>query len=74
MQTFTRIFASSGSQIFPRPGLHLKAGTIIQKDDVFVTLTKPAVIQGKQTTIYGDGQGRDKKEIVYTLSDISWLS
>lgn len=67
---FTGIYSANGSQIFPRAGLVLKAGTIIQKDNAFVTLTKPSMVHGTKTTILGDGQGRDKKEIVFSIVEI----
>tara|TARA_R110000868_G_scaffold203167_1_gene450989 strand:+ start:634 stop:849 length:216 start_codon:yes stop_codon:yes gene_type:complete len=70
MNNFTNIYSSRGSQIFPRAGLVLKAGTIIQKNKVFETLTKPAMVHGTKTTILGDGQGRDKKEIVFSIVEI----
>ena len=67
---FTSIYSATGSQIFPRAGLVLKAGTIIQKNDAFVTLPKPAMVHGTRTTILGDGQGRDKKEIDFSIVEI----
>ena len=67
---FTNIYSSKGSQIFPRAGLVLKVGTIIQKNQVFETLTKPSIVHATKTIILGDGQGRDKTEIVFSIVEI----
>jgi len=64
---FTRIYSASGKEIFPRAGLCLNAGTIVQKNSGFVTLVKSATIQANKVTVLGDGQGRDKKEIFFSL-------
>jgi hypothetical protein len=66
-KNFTNIYSASGKEIFPRAGLWLKAGTIVQKNNGFVTLIKPATIQASKVTVLGDGQGRDKKEIFFSL-------
>jgi hypothetical protein len=64
---FTRIYSASGKEIFPRAGLCLNAGTIVQNNRDFVTLVKSATIKANKVTVLGDGQGRDKKEIFFSL-------
>jgi hypothetical protein len=68
---FTRIYSASGKEIFPRAGLYLNVGTIVQKNNSFVTLSKSATVQASKVTVFGDGQGRDKKEILFSLVESS---